>query len=410
MARRLALHAGAHALAWAALGAAAASTAADAVGREGSPVALALGAAVAVAAAALALLVLALPGARRLAPRAAMAVGAALALAALAGAAALALLEQPIGVLPAAALGLAAGLQLHGSAAAAATEPALAPRVRPAPTLLAAALGTALVAGAAMLGVPTGAQLAGAAVLQLGALALAIAAGRAASPAAVGADADERLPEGDAHGADPRPLDPRPLDPQALGLLALAAAGAAAIAALRPALSALGAESPQPAWPAALTLALGALLGPPLAVLAERLLGARALPAVATLGGVAALAAPIARPGALDLVAAAFLGVSLAASVALVELARRAGVRTAPATGAVLLFAGAAGAALAALLLAAVPLPDVVLGAALACLVAALGAWSPTLARSVPDARDGRRNWGRGDDPKGSSLPAPPFS
>ncbi|RWR18254.1 hypothetical protein D8Y24_11605, partial [Agrococcus lahaulensis] len=142
-----------------------------------------------------------------------------------------------------------------------------------------------------------------------------------------------------------------------------------------------GAEAPQPAWPAALTLALGALLGPPLAVLAERLLGARALPAVATLGGIAALAAPIARPGALDLVAAAFLGVALAASVALVELARRAGVRTAPATGAVLLFAGAVGAALAALLLAAVPLPDVVLGAALACVVAALGAWSPTLAR-----------------------------
>ena len=36
--------------------------------------------------------------------------------------------------------------------------------------------------------------------------------------------------------------------------------------------------------------------------------------------------------------------------------------------------------AIAALLLTAVPLPDVVLGAAIACLVAALGTWAPRAA------------------------------
>lgn len=121
---------------------------------------------------------------------------------------------------------------------------------------------------------------------------------------------------------------------------------------------------------------LGALLGPPLARLAEQL-PTRAGATLATAGGAAALVAPIARPGTLDVVAATLLGVALAASVALVELARRRGARVRRPAPTLLALAGAAGAVLAALLLAAVPLPDVVLGAALACLVAGVGAWVP---------------------------------
>ncbi len=58
-------------------------------------------------------------------------------------------------------------------------------------------------------------------------------------------------------------------------------------------------------------------------------------------------------------------------------------MRPAPAVPAILALAGAAGAAVAALLLAAVPVPDVVLGAAIACLVAALGAWAPSRSRQA---------------------------
>ena len=101
---------------------------------------------------------------------------------------------------------------------------------------------------------------------------------------------------------------------------------------------------------------------------------------LATIAGAAALAAPIARPGVLDSVAAAILGVALAASIALIELARRAQLRLPRLLPPLLVLAGAAGAVLAALLLAAVPLPDVVLGAAIACLVAALGTWAPRAA------------------------------
>ncbi|GAA1424689.1 hypothetical protein GCM10009640_21430 [Agrococcus citreus] len=160
-------------------------------------------------------------------------------------------------------------------------------------------------------------------------------------------------------------------------LLALAVAGAVALVALRPALSALGAAESQAAGPAALTLAIGGLVGPPLAGLVSGAGIRRGGALLASLGGAAALVAPIARPGALDLIAGAVLGVALAAAVALTELARRSGVAIPPKGVAALLFAGSLGALVAGLLLAAVPLPDVVLGASIACLVAGLGAWAP---------------------------------
>lgn len=247
----------------------------------------------------------------------------------------------------------------RASAAAAVADPTLAPAVRPSPTLLALALGAAAVAGAAALGVPSLAVLVAIAALQLGAVVLLVGATVASTPR--------------------REPDPEPSSPPArlLPLLGLAVAGAAALIALRPALSSLGAAESQPAGPAALTLVIGALAGPPLARLVSRLGLARGGALLATLGGAAALVAPIARPGALDLIAAAVLGVALAAAVALTEIARRSGVAI-PAKGvAVLLLAGAIGAMIAGLLLSAVPLPDVVLGASIACLVAGLGAWAP---------------------------------
>ncbi|MBO1770512.1 hypothetical protein JQT67_09990, partial [Agrococcus sp. TF02-5] len=247
-------------------------------------------------------------------------------------------------------------------------EPLLAPAVRPAPTLLAAVGGTALAAAAPL--VPT-LDVAAVLVVAAGAQLLALGAAVSARPEPTAAE-----PAPEPAGAARAPVS-LPLAARVLALALLAAAGAGVIAALRPALSAIGADDPEPAAPIALTLALGAILGPPLARLAERLPRRRAAAVVATLGGIAALAAPIARPGALDLAAATLLGIALAASVALVELARRAHVRLAPATPALLALAAAAGAALAALLLGPVPVADVVLGAAIACLVASLGAWAP---------------------------------
>lgn len=361
----------AHALTWTASGIALTAVATDALRHDGGSLAVAFGGALVAAGAGVGLLV---PQRTRRRPLALVAGGiAALALLAAAG---LALAGAPIGPAPVAALGLAAGL--HTAAMAAAADPALAPRVRPAPTLLAAALGAALVAAASLPpAVALWALLAAAVVLQLLALAL-IAAGPDAGPASHDAGA------GRADAAPRSPVGRAPL--VLLGLLALAAAGAIALAALRPALSALGADEPQPAGPAALTLALGAIAGPPLARVAERLLpGPRGAAALATIGGVLALAAPIARPGALDLVAAGVLGCALAAAVALAELVRRSHLRLPRGTLAVLALAGAAGAALAGLLLTAVPLPDAALAASIACLVAGLGMWAPALLQVAPD-------------------------
>ncbi|WP_206447555.1 hypothetical protein [Agrococcus sp. KRD186] len=458
-----------HALAWVAFGLAAAALVTDALGRDRAPLALALGAACALAAAALGIDMLGIglraigagdDSARRSrgrdasvlapdAPRTLQIVAALVATAALAVAGALALLDQPPHLAVCGALGFAAGAHIAAMRARVAAHPALAPRVRPAPTLLAAAAGVALAAlvpalgAAAGLGpVPasaTGIALIAAAVLQLIVMALAAAAtpavdradgpvadrgthsgGRGSEDGPVadrgtrsegssnlervrGAQAAPHAPQAAPHGWPPtRTAQPARVSPALLALLAIAAAGLAALAALRPALSAIGADHPQPAGPIALTLALGALLGPPLAMLAERS-GGRTAAILATVGGAAALVAPIARPGVLDWVAAALLGVALAASVALAELARRADQRLATGATALLLLAGAAGAGLAALLLQAVPLPDVVLGAALACLVAGVGVWAPHSA-SMADAGDGRQRRRRGDDPEGSSL------
>ncbi|WP_425842914.1 hypothetical protein [Agrococcus sp. TSP3-2-1] len=364
----------AHALAWIGFGAGFAALASVALA-AGSPGALALGSATALAGAALGLLaapLLARASTAAGASRPVALVAAALALAVLAATATLLLLDLAPWLVLAPLLGLAAGAQLAAAIGGADDEPLLAPAVRPAPTLLAAAAGTALAAAVPL--VPT---LDASAVLLMAAGAQLLALGLLVSvrPDAPGRAAAAHEPP--VATAAARRADGRPLAARVLALVLLAAAGAGAIAALRPALSAIGADEPQPAAPVALTLALGAILGPPLARVAERLLGDRAAAVVATLGGVAALAAPIARPGALDLVAAALLGIALAASVALAELARRAHVRSAPATPVLLALAAAAGAALAALLLGAVPVPDVVLGAAIACLVASLGGWVP---------------------------------
>jgi hypothetical protein len=383
-----------HAVAWVAFGLIAAALVTDALGRDSASLALALGAACALAAAAVAVGVLGAvaareaPGGRTDAPRGLLLVSAAIAAAAAAGAAALALLDQPPHVAVAAALGLAAGAQITAVRAQVVADPLLAPRVRPAPTLLAAAAGVALVALAAPLG--AGIALIAGALLQLIALALAVAMPSAAGSSPEGPPPRSRSARStSALSEGPLPPSGAPragllgeltVQPALLALLAVAAAGLAALAALRPALSAIGAGDPQPAGPIALTLALGALLGPPLAMLAERTAG-RSAAVVATVGGAAALVAPIARPGVLDWVAAAILGVALAASVALAELVRREGDRLATRAIALLLLAGAAGAGLAGLLLQAVPLPDVVLGAALACLVAAVGVWAPSVAR-----------------------------
>jgi hypothetical protein len=373
-ARRLGL---AHALAWTAVGLAMTAIATDALRHDGGSSALAFGGALAAAGAGLGLLLPRTAGVR------ALALAGAIAALAVAAASVLALLGEPVGVAPLAALGLAAGQHSAAMAAAAVGDPALAPRVRAAPTLLAVAVGAALVAAAASLpAIPLWALLATAVVLQLLAL-VAVAAPDVSWARDHGSGNRDR-----AHlaQADRAPVVTERARRTLLGLLAVAAAGAVAIAALRPALSALGADEPRPAGPAALTLALGAVAGPPLARLAERLLpGPRAAAALATLAGVAALAAPIARPGALDLVAAGVLGCALAASVALAELVRRSGVRLPRATPAVLALAGAAGAGIAGLLLSAVPLPDAVLAASIACLVAGLGMWAPALLQSAPD-------------------------
>ena len=405
----------AHLLAWIAYGAATVALVTAAV-RAGATLALALGLAAALVAAALGLLAAGLlvsprgrppaqpmPGARE---RALAVLAAAIALLALAGAAAVVMLGRPLGPLPTALLGLAAGVQAGAMMGAGEADAGLAPRVRPAPTLFAAAVGAGMVAAAPLVpGVDLGILLLLAAFLQLCAIGVL-----AAAPAK--GDRQQQAPGGTAASpaSESRGGPGRRLRVAALGLVALAAAGAAAIASLRPALSAIGADEPNPAGPAALTLAIGALAGPPLARLAERLLAGRQVAAVATLGGVAGLAAPIARPGASDLVAAALLGIALAASVAVLELARRSLARPAPAAPAFVALAGAAGAALAGLLLWAVPVPDVVLGAALACLIAGLGAWAPGAGLVAADARDGRRNRGRRDDAKGSSPSAPPFN
>lgn len=256
---------------------------------------------------------------------------------------------------------LAGSAAMHSRAMmrAGAADPALAPGVRPAPTLLALGAGAGLVAGAAALGVPALAVLGVVAALHVAAIVLL------ARPAAP-------VPAEPAPGAE---LSPPPA--RLLPLLALAVAGATALAALRPALSATGAEHPQPAGPAALALVVGGLAGPPLARLIAPLGMRRGGALLATIAGAAALAAPIARPGALDLVAAAALGLALAGAVALAELARRSGVAIPPRLAALLLVGGGLGAAIAGLLLTAVPVPDVVLGASIACLVAGLGAWAP---------------------------------
>ncbi|ROR65245.1 hypothetical protein [Agrococcus jenensis] len=256
-------------------------------------------------------------------------------------------------------LAAAAGMHARAMSAAGAADPSLAPRVRLAPSLLGLAGGAALVAAAAALGQPALVVLAVVALLELAALALLVRPAAdvepESAPAATGSAPPARL----------------------LPLLAVAVAGAAAVVALRPALSALGADEPQPAGPAALTLAIGGLAGPPLARLVARLGLGRGGALLATLAGAAALVAPIARPGALDVLSAAVLGIGLAAAVALAELARRSGVTFAPRAVTLLLLAAALGAAIAALLLTSVPLPDVVLGASIACLVAGLGAWAP---------------------------------
>ncbi len=347
----------AHALACAGWGAAAALVAAQPI----PPSSLALGAAVAAAVAAITVL---LPQRGR--PRATIVLALLCSLVAiLACAVASSLADELQAAVLVGPLAAAAGAHARAMSAAAAADPSLAPRVRLAPSLLSLAVGAALVAAADAAAQPALVVLAGVALLQLAALALLIR--RTADDAVRPEHADQA-----AAAAPPARLLP---------LLALAVAGIAAVVALRPALSALGADEPQPAGPAALTLALGGLVGPPLARLVARHGLGRGGALLATLAGTAALAAPIARPGALDLLSAAVLGIALAAAVALAELARRAGVTLPPRAAALLLLAAAVGAAVAALLLTSVPLPDVVLGASIACLVAGLGAWAPARER-----------------------------
>lgn len=338
----------AHALAWTGFGTAL-ELAAQAVVPASS---LALGAAVVVAVGALALVV---PVRAAPARQAAVAVVVALGWAVSLAVSALVSVEpERLALLSI----VVAPMAMHVRATLAAIDeaPALAPAVRIAPTLLALAAGAALVAASDALGLPLLVPLA-----LLAALLAAAAALLLTTPV-------------DAHRAEPP--RPAPLG-RTWALLAIGAAGAVAVVALRPALSALGEVEPQPAGPSALALALGALLGPPLARLAERLPASVAVPTLATVAGAAALAAPVARPGLADLLAAAVLGLGVAALVALAEVARRAGLRLSPGQLALLALAGAAGAGVAALLLTAVPLTDVVLGAAIACLVAGLGAWAP---------------------------------
>lgn len=358
-----------HALAWIGYALAAGSLVTDAAGSDGGP--LALAAACGVAGGALGLLVPA-----RVEPRPLLIAAAVLALLAAAAGGGLALFQQPPQLAVVAALGLAAGVHTAGIRAALVVDPALAPRVRPAPTLLAAAVGAALAAVAGLLPtIDTGVALVAAAVLQL--VVIVLTASTAAHDD-VGTDAgDISTPE-----SAPSP----PPAPPLLALLVIAAAGAAALAALRPGLSAIGVDDPQPAGPLALTLVLGALLGPPLAMLVDRSGGPSAA-VLASIAGGAALIAPIARPGVLDWVAAGSLGVALAAVVALVELARRAGQRMPRRSVVLVVLAGAAGAGVAALLLGTVPLPDVVLGAALACLVAGVGIWVPGVGVRHPAAQ-----------------------
>lgn len=352
-----------NALAWVAFGLAATALVTDALTRDGGPLTLALGTAGATAGAALGLLT---PAA--VAPRARLLVAGSLAVLACAAGGALALLEQPPHFAIIAALGVAAGVHTSASRTVAAADASLGPRLRPAPTLLAAAVGASLTAAAGLL--PTNAMgiaLIAAAGLQLVALGIVAAT----------VQPDPIAPAG-ARTAAP-PIAPRAL----LALLAVAAAGAGALAALRPGLSSIGVTDASPAGPIAVTLAVGALLGPPLAMLADRI-GAAAAATLAVVGGGAALIAPIARPGVLDVIAAVVLGLALAAAVALAELARRAEQRLATGATALVVLSGAAGAGLAGLLLTAVPLSDVVLGAAMACLVAGVGMWAPGVGAKQP--------------------------
>lgn len=158
-ARRLGL---AHALTWTAVGLAMTAIATDALRHDGGSSTLAFGGALAAAGAGLGLLLPRPGGARSLA------LSGAIAALAVAAASVLALLGEPVGVAPVAALGLAAGQHSAAMASAAVGDPALAPRVRAAPTLLAAAVGAALVAAAASLpAIPLWALLATAVVLQL---------------------------------------------------------------------------------------------------------------------------------------------------------------------------------------------------------------------------------------------------
>lgn len=355
-----------NALAWVAFGLAATALVTDALTRDGGPLTLALGTAGATAGAALGLLT---PAA--VAPRARLLVAGSLAVLACAAGGALALLEQPPHFAIIAALGVAAGVHTSASRTVAAADASLGPRLRPAPTLLAAAVGASLTAAAGLL--PTNAMgiaLIAAAGLQLVALGIVAAT----------AQPDPTAPAGARAAAPPHvPIAPRAL----LALLAVAAAGAGALAALRPGLSSIGVTDASPAGPIAVTLAVGALLGPPLAMLADRI-GAAAAATLAVVGGGAALIAPIARPGVLDVIAAVVLGLALAAAVALAELARRAEQRLATGATALVVLSGAAGAGLAGLLLTAVPLSDVVLGAAMACLVAGVGMWAPGVGAKQP--------------------------
>lgn len=361
MAARRARFGLANALAWVGFSLAATALVTDAIARDGGSFALPFGVAAATAGAALGLLT---PAAVPMRTR--LIVAGSLALLASAGGGALALLQQPPQLAIVVALGIAAGVHTSAISVAAAADTTLAPRVRPAPTLLAAAVGASLMAVAGLLPADgTAIALIAAACLQLFVIALAVAA-VTAEPEIASADGPR------AAARDRAPIAP----PALLILLAIAAAGAGALAALRPSLSTIGADDPSPAGPVAITLAIGALLGPPLAMLADRV-GAEAAAALAVVGGGAALIAPIARPGVLDLIAAVILGVALAAAVALAELARRAEQRLAAGATALLVLAGAAGAGIAGLLLTAVPVPDVVLGAAMTCLVAGVGMWTP---------------------------------
>lgn len=388
-----------NALAWVAFGLAATALATDALSRDGGSLMLALGTAGAIAGAALGLLTPAIASIRTR-----LLLAGSLVLLACAAGSALARLQQPPHFAVVVALGVAVGVHTSAIRAATAADASFAPRVRPAPTLLAAAVGASLTAAAEVLPLDaTGITLLLAAGLQPAVLALSsrvVTGTGTAEPVAAAPSAaatvdhvgtgDSKPSHARIRAAAPHSVDLSPAHvpgagaphrapiapPALLALLAVAAAGVGALVALRPGLSMIGATDASPAGPIPITIAIGALLGPPLAMLADRI-GAAAAATLAVVAGCASLIAPIARPGVLDVIAAVVLGVALAAVVALAELARRAEQRLATGATALVVLSGAAGAGLAALLLTAVPLPDVVLVAAMACLVAGVGMWAP---------------------------------